>query len=106
MLNVCGGHERSISMAGLRGILPDQIELIPGAGCPVRICDEEDIVTAIHLAASAGVILVAFGDMLRVPANVVRGELRSLAEARTCGADVRGIATPQPHGRLLALPHR
>jgi hydrogenase expression/formation protein HypD len=95
VLNVCGGHERSISMAGLRGILPDAIELIPGPGCPVCVCPEEDIVTAIQLAASAGVILVAFGDMLRVPANVVRGELRSLAEARTCGADVRGIATPQ-----------
>jgi hydrogenase expression/formation protein HypD len=47
------------------------------------------------LAARADVILVAFGDMLRVPANVARGEIRSLAEARTRGADVRGIATPQ-----------
>jgi hydrogenase expression/formation protein HypD len=94
VLNVCGGHERSISMAGLRGILPDEIELIPGPGCPVCVCPEEDIVTAIQLAASAGVILVAFGDMLRVPANVARGEIRSLAEARANGADVRGIATP------------
>ncbi len=95
VLNVCGGHERSISMAGLRGILPDAIELIPGPGCPVCVCPEDDIVTAIQLAARAGMILVAFGDMLRVPANVARGELRSLAEARVAGADVRGIATPQ-----------
>jgi hydrogenase expression/formation protein HypD len=95
VLNVCGGHERSISMAGLRGIIPKEIELIPGPGCPVCVCPEEDILAAIQLAAGAGVILVAFGDMLRVPANVARGELRSLAEARTRGADVRAIASPQ-----------
>ncbi len=95
VLNVCCGHERSISMAGLRGVLPEAIELIPGPGCPVCVCPEEDILTAIQLAANAGVILVAFGDMLRVPANVARGELRSLAEARGRGADVRAIASPQ-----------
>ncbi len=95
VLNVCGGHERSISKAGLRSVLPDGIALIPGPGCPVCICPEEDILAAIQLAATAGVILAAFGDMLRVPANVARGELRSLAEARTGGADVRAIASPQ-----------
>jgi hydrogenase expression/formation protein HypD len=95
VLNVCGGHERSIGMAGLRSVLPDTIELIPGPGCPVCVCPEEDILAAIQLAATTGVILVAFGDMLRVPANVARGELRSLAEARGAGADVRAIASPQ-----------
>jgi hydrogenase expression/formation protein HypD len=95
VLNVCGGHERTIAMAGLRGVLPPEITLIPGPGCPVCVCPEEDIVTAIQLAATQGVILVAFGDMLRVPANVARGEHRSLAEARAGGADVRGIASPQ-----------
>ena len=35
VMNVCGGHERSITMAGLRGALPEQVELIPGPGCPV-----------------------------------------------------------------------
>jgi hydrogenase expression/formation protein HypD len=95
VLNVCGGHERSISLAGLRGVLPDTIELIPGPGCPVCICPEEDIVAAITIAATPGVILVAFGDMLRVPANVAKGEVRSLAEARARGADIRPIASPQ-----------
>jgi hydrogenase expression/formation protein HypD len=73
VLNVCGGHERSIGMAGLRDVLPDGIELIPGPGCPVCVCPEEDILAAIQLAVTDGVILVAFGDMLRVPANVARG---------------------------------
>ena len=95
VLNVCGGHERTIGMAGLRGVLPDNIELIPGPGCPVCICPEEDILAAIQLAIANGVILVAFGDMLRVPANVARGEVRTLAEARAGGADVRAIACPQ-----------
>ena len=94
VLNVCGGHERSISLAGLRDVLPDTIELIPGPGCPVCICPEEDIVCAIQIGATPGVILVAFGDMLRVPANVARGELRSLAEAKARGADIRAIASP------------
>jgi hydrogenase expression/formation protein HypD len=94
IMNVCGGHERSISMAGLRGALPAAIELIPGPGCPVCICPEEDIFHAIHLALTEKVILVAFGDMLRVPANVARGEVRSLVEAAAAGADVRPIASP------------
>jgi hydrogenase expression/formation protein HypD len=95
ILNVCGGHERSISLAGLRGVLPAGITLIPGPGCPVCVCPEADILAAIRLAKNHENILVAFGDMLRVPANVRKGEVRSLAEAKRAGADVRAIATPQ-----------
>jgi hydrogenase expression/formation protein HypD len=95
LLNVCGGHERTIGQAGLRGLMPQGIALIPGPGCPVCVCPEEDILAAIQIASTANTILVAFGDMLRVPANVARGEVRSLAEARAAGADVRAIASPQ-----------
>jgi hydrogenase expression/formation protein HypD len=95
LLNVCGGHERTIGLAGLRPLMPNGIALIPGPGCPVCVCPEEDILAAIQLASTADTILVAFGDMLRVPANVARGEVRSLAEAREAGADVRAIASPQ-----------
>ena len=70
IMNVCGGHERSITMAGLRKALPDYIELVPGPGCPVCICPEEDIFEAIQLALNEDIILLAFGDMLRVPVNV------------------------------------
>ena len=94
IMNVCGGHERSITMAGLRGALPGAIELIPGPGCPVCVCPEEDIHQAIQLALHEGVILVAFGDMLRVPVNVRKSEVRSLVEAQAAGADVRPIASP------------
>ncbi len=94
IMNVCGGHERSISMAGLRGVLPENIELIPGPGCPVCICPEEDVYDAIQLALNEEVTLVAFGDMLRVPVNVPRGQPRSLEQARAAGADIRPVASP------------
>jgi len=95
IMNVCGGHERTITMAGLRGALPQNVELIPGPGCPVCVCPEEDVYLAIQLALHAGVILVAFGDMLRVPVNVPKSEPRSLEHAKAAGADIRPVASPQ-----------
>ncbi|MGA7178391.1 MAG: hydrogenase formation protein HypD [Thiobacillaceae bacterium] len=107
IMNVCGGHERSISHAGLRGVLPSNVELIPGPGCPVCVCPEEDIYQAIQLALKEKVILVAFGDMLRVPVNVPKGEVRSLVEAQAAGAEVRPIASPQEAKQIaLANPDR
>ena len=94
LMNVCGGHERSISMAGLRKALPSQIELIPGPGCPVCVCPEQDIYQAIQLALTEDIVLVSFGDMLRVPVNVPKKEIRSLEQAKAAGADVRPIASP------------
>ena len=100
IMNVCGGHERSISMAGLRTAIPDHIELVPGPGCPVCVCPEEDVYEAIQLALHEDIILVAFGDMLRVPVNVPRKEPRSLEQARAAGGDVRPIATPMEAVRI------
>lgn len=94
IMNVCGGHERSITMAGLRGVLPSSIELIPGPGCPVCICPEEDVYDAIQLALKEDVTLVAFGDMLRVPVNVSKGDINSLEKARAAGGDIRPVASP------------
>lgn len=94
IMNVCGGHERAISLAGLRSAIPDNIELVPGPGCPVCICPEEDVYEAIQLALNENVILLAFGDMLRVPVNVPKREPRSLEQARAAGGDIRPIATP------------
>jgi hydrogenase expression/formation protein HypD len=94
IMNVCGGHERSISLAGLRSAIPGNIELVPGPGCPVCICPEEDIFEAIQLALNEDVILTAFGDMLRVPVNVPKREPRSLEQARAAGGDIRPVASP------------
>ncbi|NIA27933.1 MAG: hydrogenase formation protein HypD [Desulfobulbaceae bacterium] len=100
IMNVCGGHERSISMAGLRTAIPDTIELVPGPGCPVCICPEEDVFEAIQLALNEDIILVAFGDMLRVPVNVPKREPRSLEQARAAGGDIRPIASPTEAVRI------
>jgi len=94
IMNVCGGHERSITMAGLRKALPAYIELVPGPGCPVCICPEEDVFEAIQLALNEDIILVAFGDMLRVPVNVKKTRARTMEQARAQGADIRPIASP------------
>ncbi len=95
IMNVCGGHERSLSMLGLRTALPEHVQVIPGPGCPVCVCPEEDLADAIAVAMTGDVTLVAFGDMLRVPINVSKGDIASLAQARTAGADVRPISSPQ-----------
>ncbi len=100
IMNVCGGHERSISVAGLRTVIPDNIELVPGPGCPVCICPEEDVYEAIQIALHEDVTLVAFGDMLRVPVNVPKREPRSLEQAKAAGADIRPIASPSEAVRI------
>jgi len=100
IMNVCGGHERSITMAGLRHALPQNIELIPGPGCPVCICPEEDIYEAIQLALNEDIVLLAYGDMLRVPVNVPRAQARTLEAARAQGADVRPVASPVEAARI------
>lgn len=100
IMNVCGGHERSITMAGIRSALPRTVELIAGPGCPVCVCPEEDVYQAIQLALRADVILVAFGDMLRVPVNVPKREVRSLEQAKAAGADIRPIASPREAVRI------
>lgn len=95
IMNVCGGHERTVTHAALRTILPEYLELIPGPGCPVCICPEEAIETAINLGLNQSAIVISFGDMLRVPINRPQAHVRSLEQARSAGADIRAIATPQ-----------
>lgn len=95
IMNVCGGQERIVLQAGLRSLLPEALQLIPGPGCPVCICPEQDIHHAMELALSQSLTVLAFGDMLHVPVNAPRAQLRSLAQARARGADIRPIASPQ-----------
>ena len=96
IMNVCGGHERSISAAGLRSVLPENIELVPGPGCPVCICPEEDVYEAIQLALNESITLVAFGDMLRVPVNVPRREPSSLEQAKAAEQKYASGAETRP----------
>lgn len=83
IMHVCGTHEHSIVSSGLRDLLPSNVRLVSGPGCPVCITPKEDIERMIHLARK-GVTVTTFGDMLNIPTDS-----GSLADARSGGADVR-----------------
>jgi len=106
VMNVCGGHERSVSLSGMRSALPQNVEIVPGPGCPVCVCPEEDIYQAMQLALQEQVVLVTFGDMLRVPVNAPKAEPRSLVEARAAGADIRPVASPLEAREIAAGTER
>ncbi|MHA1274152.1 MAG: hydrogenase formation protein HypD [Promethearchaeota archaeon] len=88
-MHVCGTHEHTISKYGLRSILPDNLEIVSGPGCPVCVCPAADIDKAIELGKRSDTIITTFGDMIRVPATNI-----SLAELKAKGADVRIIYGP------------
>jgi hydrogenase expression/formation protein HypD len=75
IMNVCGSHEHTIAFSGMRSVMPENLELIPGPGCPVCVCPESDIINAINLSNRDDVILVTYGDMLRVPSQ--KGSIRA-----------------------------
>ena len=94
IMEVCGSHTMSIFHHGIRDLLPADMQLLSGPGCPVCVTPQGYIDSAIDLAQNSEVILTSFGDMLRVPVNVPRGQVRSLEEAKAAGADVRAVASP------------
>ncbi len=87
IMEFCGGHTHAISRYGLSDLLPQNIRLIHGPGCPVCVLPVGRIDMAIRLALEHGVILCSYGDTLRVPAS---GGL-SLLKAKARGADVRMV---------------
>ncbi|MBK8139392.1 MAG: hydrogenase formation protein HypD [Chloroflexi bacterium] len=89
IMEVCGGQTHAIVKYGVDELLPPQITLLHGPGCPVCVTPVELIDKAVEIAARADVIFTSFGDMLRVPGT--RGDLLS-AKAR--GADVRIVYSP------------
>ncbi len=97
IMEVCGGHTHAIYRHGLEDLLPDEVELVHGPGCPVCVIPMGRVDDAIALAEQDGVVLATFGDMLRVPGG--RG---SLLEAKARGADVRMVYSPLD---ALALAH-
>ena len=89
VMEVCGGHTHSIYKYGLADLLPPNVELVHGPGCPVCVIPMGRVDDAIALAHVPGVILTCFGDMMRVP-----GSAGSLQEAKSRGADVRMVYSP------------
>ena len=89
LMEVCGGQTHSIIRHGIDQLIPDEIEMIHGPGCPVCVTPLELIDKALEIASRPDVIFCSFGDMLRVP-----GSGRDLFSIKSQGGDVRVVYSP------------
>jgi len=102
LMEICGGQTHTIMRYGLDELLPPQLELVHGPGCPVCVTPLEMIDKAIALASRPDVILVSYGDMLRVP-----GSHSDMFRAKAAGADVRIVYSPMEAVKIAqANPQR
>jgi hydrogenase expression/formation protein HypD len=89
IMEICGGQTHAIMHFGLDQLLPDEIELVHGPGCPVCVTPLEQIDKALAIASRPDVIFTSYGDMLRVP-----GSGQDLFSIRAAGGDVRVVYSP------------
>ena len=95
IMEVCGGHTHAIYKYGIDDLLPENVELVHGPGCPVCVIPMGRVDDGIAIAHEPGVIFTCFGDMLRVP-----GSEGTLLDAKAQGADVRMVYSPLDALRL------
>jgi hydrogenase expression/formation protein HypD len=101
-MEVCGTHTMSAFRCGLHSLMPDNVTLLSGPGCPVCVTAQGDIDLLIALASDCDVTLCTYGDMLRVP-----GKRGSLEKARGRGADVRVVYSTLDAVKMAqAMPQR
>jgi hydrogenase expression/formation protein HypD len=89
VMEICGGHTHTIYRHGIKDLLPPQVELVHGPGCPVCVLPMGRVDDGIAVAERPEVIFTCFGDMMRVP-----GSKGSLLEIKARGADVRMVYSP------------
>lgn len=89
IMEVCGGHTHSIYRFGLQDLLPENLELVHGPGCPVCVLPMGRVDDGLKLTQDPKVILTAFGDMMRVP-----GQMGTPLEMKAKGADIRMVYSP------------
>ncbi len=89
IMEVCGGHTHTIMKYGIHDILPDNIKLVAGPGCPVCVTAQKDIDNVVELARQ-GIGITTYGDMLHVP-----GTEMSLDDARSLGADIKMVLSAE-----------
>lgn len=89
LMEVCGTHTHAIFQTGVRQLMPENVELISGPGCPVCVTPADFIDEAVWLATEKQAVITTFGDLVRVP-----GSETSLAGARSQGAEVVPVYTP------------
>ena len=107
LMEVCGTHTMTAFRSGLRSLLPPNVELLAGPGCPVCVTPDDFVDRAIAIARRPDVIIATFGDLLRVP-----GTESSLERERAQGADIRvvysaldalALAQKQPDRKIVFL---
>ena len=91
LMEVCGTHTMAIAKSGIRSMLPENIQLLSGPGCPVCVTPGEVVDAVLELAMRPGVILATYGDMVRVPGSTP-GD--NLARRRALGARVEVVYSP------------
>src|SRR5690348_726066 len=102
LMEICGGQTHTIMRYGLDELLPREVKLVHGPGCPVCVTPLETIDKAIELASRKDVILVSYGDMLRVP-----GSKSDLFRVKAQGGDIRIVYSPMEALRIArANPER
>lgn len=89
LMEICGGQTHSLMRYGIDELLPKQIELVHGPGCPVCVTPLEMVDKAIEIAGKPGVIFMTYGDMMRVP-----GSVSDLLQTKAAGGDVRFVYSP------------
>jgi len=89
IMEICGGHTVTICRNGLHAVLPENVRLVSGPGCPVCVTPNETIDAAIWLSQQPGVAVFTFGDMLRVP-----GSVTSLAETNAHTRNIHMLYSP------------
>lgn len=89
LMEVCGTHTMAISKFGLRSLLPENIELISGPGCPVCVTPINYINNAVELSENKNVIITTFGDMMRIP-----GSESNLLEKKAQGCNIQMVYSP------------
>ncbi len=86
IMEVCGGHTHAIYRHGLRDVLPENLELVHGPGCPVCVLPTGRVDDGLEIAEHPDTILACFGDMLRVP-----GSRATPLELKARGVDIRMV---------------
>jgi hydrogenase expression/formation protein HypD len=99
-MEVCGGHTAAIHRFGIPSMLPDNVKLISGPGCPVCVTGTDYIDKAIAYSQMDGIILTTFGDMIRVP-----GSVSSLEKENGAGSDIRVVVSALEALEIARLNH-
>jgi hydrogenase expression/formation protein HypD len=89
-MEVCGSHTMAISRFGIRSLMPSNVHLVSGPGCPVCVTPQNEIDAIFKIAADENTVIATFGDMIKVPGS----DGQNLGDMRSAGADVRIVFSP------------